>query len=177
MNKFRKDERGSSLVMTIIAATFISLLAVAVISMTVTNIKLKQAQKQRGALLVMNLVIIALCLILFWGTIHMFRQLNDAFSRPAKTNWMENNVQSKNYACLVVNYHEDMVYGGLLSGTKKECYGVARYFEAASMYKAFLQTGDTERAAREKEKMDAAYEEMGDWNIAADSIRERLGLD
>ena len=47
MNKFRKDERGSSLVMTIIAATFISLLAVAVISMTVTNIKLKQAQKNR----------------------------------------------------------------------------------------------------------------------------------
>ena len=121
--------------------------------------KLEQAQKQRGALLVMNLVIIALCLLLFWGTIHMFRQLNDA------------------YAYLVVNYHEDMVYGGLLSGTKKECYGVARYFEAASMYKAFLQTGDTERATREKEKMDAAYEEMGDWNIAADSIRERLGLD
>ena len=29
--------------------------------------KLKQAQKQRGALLVMNLVIIALCLILFLG--------------------------------------------------------------------------------------------------------------
>lgn len=50
--------------------------------------KLEQAQKQRGALLVMNLVIIALCLLLFWGTIHMFRQLNDAFSRPAKTNWM-----------------------------------------------------------------------------------------
>ena len=45
------------------------------------------------------------------------------------------------------------------------------------MYKAFLQTGDTERAAREKEKMDAAYEEMGDWNIAADSIREKLGVE
>ena len=27
------------------------------------------------------------------------------------------------------------------------------------------------------EKMDAAYEEMGDWNIAADSIREKLGLE
>lgn len=107
----------------------------------------------------------------------MFRELNYAFSRPAKTNWMENNVQSENYAYLLVNYHEDMAYGGLLSGTKKECYGVARYFEAASMYKAFLQIGDTERAAREKEKMDAAYEEMGDWNIAADSIREKLGLE
>ena len=139
--------------------------------------KLKQVQKQRGALLVMNLVIIALCLVLFWGTIHMFRQLNDAFSRPAKTNWMENKVQNENYAYLLVNYHEDMVYGGLLSGTKKECYGVAKYFEAASMYRAYLETGDTERAAGEKEKMDAAYEEMGDWNIAADSIREKLGVE
>ena len=29
--------------------------------------KLKQVQKQKGALLVMNLVIIALCLVLFWN--------------------------------------------------------------------------------------------------------------
>lgn len=45
MRRFYKDERGSSLVLTIIAMTFISLLAVAVISMTVTNIRLKIAQK------------------------------------------------------------------------------------------------------------------------------------
>lgn len=46
MGIFRKDERGSSLVMTIIAATFLSLLAAAVVSMTLTNIRLKQAQKK-----------------------------------------------------------------------------------------------------------------------------------
>nr|MDE6851927.1 hypothetical protein [Lachnospiraceae bacterium] len=45
MKRFYKDERGSSLVLTIIAMAFISLLAVAVISMTVTNIRLKIAQK------------------------------------------------------------------------------------------------------------------------------------
>lgn len=45
MKRFYKDERGSSLVLTIIAMTFISLLAVAVISMTITNIRLKIAQK------------------------------------------------------------------------------------------------------------------------------------
>lgn len=45
MKGFYKDERGSSLVLTIIAMAFISLLAVAVISMTVTNIRLKLAQK------------------------------------------------------------------------------------------------------------------------------------
>lgn len=139
--------------------------------------KLKQTQKQSGALLVMNIVIVALCLILFGGTIYMFQQLKDAFSRPVRTQWMENNISSENYAYLVANYHQDEVYGGLLSQSKKECYGVARYFEAASMYRAYLEAGDTERAAREKEKMDAAYEEMGGWNIAADSIREKLGLE
>lgn len=139
--------------------------------------KLKQTQKQKGALLVMNIVIIVLCLVLFGGIIIMFQQLNDAFSRPMKTDWLESNVRNENYAYLVANYHEDEVYGGILSETKKECYGVAKYFEAVSMYKAYLQVGDTERAAREKEKMDAAYEEMGDWNIAAESIREKLGLE
>ena len=139
--------------------------------------KLKQIQKQNGALLVMNIVIIALCLVLFGGTIYMFEQLNYAFSRPVQTSWLENNVRNENYAYLVANYHQDEVYGGLISGTKKECYGVAKYFEAASMYKAYLESGDVERAAREKERMDEAYEEMGDWNIAADSIREKLRLE
>ena len=139
--------------------------------------KLKQTQKQSGALLIMNIVIIALCLVLFGGTIYMFEQLHSAFSRPMKTDWLENNVRNENYAYLVSNYHEDNVYGGIVSGTKKECYGVAKYFEAASMYKAYLEVGDTERAAKEKEKMDAAYEEMGGWNIAADSIREQLRLE
>lgn len=139
--------------------------------------KLKQTQKQSGALLIMNILIVALCLVLFGGTIYMFRQLNDAFSRPVRTRWMENNLSSENYAYLLDNYHQDEVYGGLLSENKKECYGVAKYFEAASMYRAYLETGDTERAAREKEKMDAAYEEMGGWNIAADSIREKLDLE
>lgn len=46
MKRVYRDERGSSLVMTIIAMTFISILAVAVIAMTVTNIRLKQAQRQ-----------------------------------------------------------------------------------------------------------------------------------
>ena len=139
--------------------------------------KLKQTQKQSGALLIMNLVIVALCLVLFGGAIYMFRQLHDAFSRPVQTQWMENNISNENYAYLIENYHQDEMYGGLLPESKKECYGVAAYFEAASMYKAYLETGDTERAAREKEKMDAAYEEMGGWNIAADSIREQLGLE
>ena len=139
--------------------------------------KLKQGQKQQGALWVMNVVIVILCIVLFLGGIQMISALRDAFARPSRAKYMENLIRYENYAYLLNSYHEDVVYGGLVTEAKKECYGVAKYFEAASMYRAYLETGDTERAAREKEKMDAAYEEMGDWNIAADSIREKLGLE
>lgn len=86
-------------------------------------------------------------------------------------------MQNENYAYLLVNYHEDMVYGGLLSGTKKECYGVARYFEAASMYKGFFRPAIPNALPEKKKKWMQHTEEMGDWNIAADSIREKLGLE
>lgn len=139
--------------------------------------KLKQSQKQQGALWVMNIVIVILCIVLFLGGIQMISALRDAFARPSRAKYMENLIRYENYANLLNSYHEDVVYGGLVTEAKKECYGVAKYFEAASMYRAYLETGDTERAAREKEKMDAAYEEMGDWNITADSIREKLGVE
>lgn len=139
--------------------------------------KLKQSQKQNGALWIMNAVIVGLCLVLFFGGIHMVKELRYAFSRPTQTRYLENNVRNESYAYLVDQYHADEVYGGIVTGTKKECYGVAKYFEAASLYKAYLEVGDTERAAIEKEKMDAAYEEMGGWNIAADTIREKLGME
>ena len=139
--------------------------------------KLKQTQKQRGALWIMNAVIVILCLVLFYGCAHMVQELRYAFARPTQTEYLENHVRNESYVYLVDSYHADEVYGGFVTRTKKECYGVAKYFEAASLYKAYMETGDTEHAAREKEKMDAAYEEMGSWNIAADSIREKLGLE
>ena len=44
--------------------------------------KLKQSQKQQGALWVMNIVIVILCIVLFLGGIQMISALRDAFARP-----------------------------------------------------------------------------------------------
>lgn len=139
--------------------------------------KLKQQQKQRGAILGMNMVIVILCVVLFFGGVKMVQELVYVFSRPGAVSFMEMDIAAENYVPLVDLYHDDVVYGGFVGDRKQEYYGVAKYFEAASMYRAFSETGDVERAAREADKMNAAYEEMGSWNIAADSIREQLGLD
>lgn len=79
-----------------------------------------------------------------------------------------------NYAPLVDHYHQNVAAGITGNKEEKEYYGVAKYYEAASFYKAFSTVGDTKRAAREKQKMDAAYEEMGGWQIAKEAIDAEL---
>lgn len=58
----------------------------------------------------------------------------------------------------------------------KEYYGVAKYVEAVSYYKAFWESGDTVRAEQEKDKMDLALVEMGGWSILQDEIDGKLGI-
>ena len=82
-----------------------------------------------------------------------------------------------NYAPLVDHYHQNVAAGITGNKEEKEYYGVAKYYEAASFYKAFSTVGDTGRAAREKQKMDAAYEEMGGWQIAKEAIDAELLID
>ena len=79
-----------------------------------------------------------------------------------------------NYAPLVDHDHQNLAAGITGNKEEKEYYGVAKYYEAASFYKAFSTVGDTGRAAREKRKMDAAYEEMGGWQIAKEAIDAEL---
>ncbi len=49
MREFFKDKRGSSLVMVLVTMTFMMILGVTVITMTITNIRLKAAQKESQA--------------------------------------------------------------------------------------------------------------------------------
>ena len=63
-----------------------------------------------------------------------------------------------------------------VEGDLGEYYGVAKYFEAASYYKIYQESGDTVRANYQKEKMDAALEEMGDLSAEAERIKEKLDI-
>lgn len=57
-----------------------------------------------------------------------------------------------------------------------EYYGVAKYFEAASYYKIYQESGDMVRANHQKEKMETALEEMGDLSAEAERIKEKLDI-
>jgi len=49
-------------------------------------------------------------------------------------------------------------------------YAVVDYLEAESYYNVFLESGDTEEAARYREAMDKAYEAMGELQFMAGEI-------
>lgn len=58
----------------------------------------------------------------------------------------------------------------------QEFYALIDYYEAASWYKAYLEAGDTERAAIQKEKMDAAASKIDRLSATKGRMDARLGL-
>lgn len=82
----------------------------------------------------------------------------------------------EDHPSMVRLYYENEENNVKEEGDLGEYYGVAKYFEAASYYKIYQESGDTVRANYQKEKMDAALEEMGDLSAEAERIKEKLDI-
>ena len=103
--------------------------------------------RQQGILLIMKGVIGILCIILLASTAVMIENLHDAFTNRISESTLRSRVEYGNYAPLVDHYHQNVAAGITGNKEEKEYYGVAKYYEAASFYKAFSTVGDTGRAA------------------------------
>ena len=80
------------------------------------------------------------------------------------------------YPSMVRLYYENEENNVKEEGDLGEYYGVAKYFEAASYYKIYQESGDMVRANHQKEKMETALEEMGDLSAEAERIKEKLDI-
>lgn len=80
------------------------------------------------------------------------------------------------YGDLVQSYHRNLVSDVKATNTMKECYAIARYYEAAFDYKLAVQEKDVELQQTLKEKMETAANEMGALSYAKKEINELLGL-
>lgn len=136
-----------------------------------------RTRKQSAVLVVMNVVIVILCIGIFLCGIRLIREIRFANDEKYDAEAMENCIRYDNYDSLSQYYHMNQVQNVKADADMKECYGVAKYYEAAVMYKAYQTVGNEKRVASEKEAMDAAYQEMGEWDITADTINKRLGIE
>lgn len=138
--------------------------------------KLREA-RQNVIILVMNIVIVVMCVVMIICACTAVSALYEDFSAPYDERTMFYRIDYGDFHNMVELYHTNVQSGVEGNSTMKEYYGVAKYFQAASFYKAFLETGDTERADREKAKMEAALVEMGSWDIVENEINELLGVE
>ena len=135
-----------------------------------------RTRKQSAVLMVMNVVIVILCVGTFLCGIRLIREIRFASGEKYNAETMENFIRYDSYDILSQYYHINQVQNVKADANMKECYGVAKYYDAAVMYKAYETVGDENRAASEKQAMDAAYQEMGEWRITADTINKPLGI-
>lgn len=82
-----------------------------------------------------------------------------------------------NYVSLLEDVKANEVRGIKITGDMSKCYAIAYYYEAASMYKAYLEVGEVQKAAKEKQIMEEKIPQMGEYSSLIEDIHNRLNLD
>ena len=99
---------------------------------------------------------------------------NSYYSRVFGDGYEHYSIEKGEYAELIDDYER---YGGILGRVNKgheDSAAVAEYADSAFRYNAYEHVGDTERAARQKQRMENAVSSLGLYAPEAAKIDERL---
>ncbi len=121
-------------------------------------------------------VILSLVVAVLIVGIFSFGVFERGYSWHADEDSFYYSITDGDYACLVENYHQNIVSGYADNKDLQEYYGAARYFEAASLYHAYDVAGNEEMKEKFRKKMEEAKAEMGCWAVAGEQMDKTLGL-
>ena len=126
---------------------------------------------------VLTIVMVIECLLLVVTAFVFWDELTYEFNWY----WDENHfiycIEDERYGDMVSGYYSNELSGRISTRGLRECYGVAKYYEAALWYNAYEIVGDTAKSAIYAEKMADAYEEMGDYQFMDSKIRKKLNME
>ena len=137
--------------------------------------KIKQ-KRQDIKIIILNVVIGVLVFFLLITGIYALEEFSYEFDNGYKEDIFLYRIKDERYNEMVRMYHENEAYGKEFDEEGQEYYAIAKYYEAASFYKAFSEAGDTERMERYLDKMEDAEEDMGAMSFTKDKIDEKLGI-
>ena len=86
-------------------------------------------------------------------------------------------LEDGDYSRMVEMMYRNEVAGVETSEIYEECYAIARYYEAATYYKAYKNAGDIPRASEKKELMKKQIALMGELSGYAEDIDKMLELE
>lgn len=114
-------------------------------------------------------VIVIIALALVW-------EITNTFDSSYAARSFHYDMQAGRYDDMVEMYHYNEARGYKVTDELSEYYGVARYYEAASLYKAYLAVGNEDEAERCKSAMEEAAAQMGAFAPETAAIETQLGF-
>lgn len=128
--------------------------------------------------LIMNVVLIVLSVlfvILFAVTIGIMADVDYSYTRDEDEFWYS--IQSGMYGNLPEDYYHNVNENAKMTSGMEQVYAVARYFEAASLYKVAVHTQDPEKMEKYYAVMEENAPYMEDIPQIVEDIHEKLGLE
>lgn len=132
--------------------------------------------KQKGLEVALNVIIIFMVLILLIMTLITATNFKDTIMFHYDTDDFAYDMGYKEYGGMVYKYYQNKAMNYQGNQELQEYYGVAKFYEAATLYKAYMTMGDTENSTFFQEKMKGAEAEMGDWIVLKEEILKELEL-
>lgn len=126
---------------------------------------------------VLNSIIVAVSVFFIIMVVLMIEEVYHAVTPLYGENNFSYSVNNERYCEMVGNYYHNTLAGFEGNKTMKEYYGVAKYYEAASLYHAYTEVGNVEMAEHFLQKMEQAEGEMGGWSITKKPINQQLGME
>lgn len=129
-------------------------------------------------LLPLNLIIVVLAVVVVALIMETIVEVKDYVeSAQSSESSFVYGIDEQNYSRIVERYHYNVGSAGAENEKFKEYYAVAKYYEASFFYKAFEENGDAARAAEQKELMDAALAQLGEFAHVKEDIDTKLGIE
>lgn len=122
-------------------------------------------------------VILTISLIVFVAS--GIGQIRDANYEPRYLDEEDyvSTLQREDYVNLLEMTSHDTVLGKKHSNTVISCQAVAHYYEAASLYRAFLAIGNTKNASVQVQRMEQFASQTGEFGEYVEKINELLEID
>lgn len=126
-------------------------------------------------IMLLDIAILAATLILIIGIWRLAQNISYEMNSGYSVSSLADSVEREDYARLIYMCNQD--YGDKEEKKEyQEFYALADYCRAASMYKVYSESGDTKRAAYQKEKMNDAEGRLGRLAATKSRVDARFGI-
>ena len=134
-------------------------------------------KKRKPVHIILDIIIGVLCVCMVGAVIFTVNMLNEDLNFSYDEESFYYRLSDEDYGQMVEMYHMNNAAGVKDGATLEQYYGIAKYFEAASFYKAYSEAGDTEQADKYLAQMQEAEKQMGRLAFEKGKICERLGIE